>query len=256
MKSGRDRHAFRRFLGRAEEYARGRPSYPAAAVDAVLAAVPGTARRVADVGAGTGLFTTLLVRRGVDVVAVEPNPEMAGACHASHDPEQSLQVVVARAETTGLANHCMDLVTTAQAFHWFDAEAVADEFRRILRPGGSAAVLWNRRRSDGSPLALAYEELLRRHGTDYQQVASKWEDPKALAQLFGTTPPPRTFLNHQPLDRAGLHARVLSSSYMPAPGSPGHDGMLADLNALFDDHATDDRVTLVYDTVVYQAVLG
>src|SRR5689334_17665803 len=103
-----------RFSDRAGDYARFRPTYPAAAIDAVLDGLtpPITA---ADVGAGTGISATLLADRGVRVFAIEPNAAM----RASAAPNPLVEWREGSAERTSLADHSVDLVLCAQAFHWF-----------------------------------------------------------------------------------------------------------------------------------------
>lgn len=121
----------------ADEYHRWRPSYPSAAVDWLAPVAPA---RVADVGAGTGKMTELLVARGLEVDAVEPdvrmlsvlrrtNPTARGHCSdSSHIPVE---------------NRSLDAVVVADAWHWFDPDATIPELRRVLKPGGWLGLVWN-----------------------------------------------------------------------------------------------------------------
>jgi hypothetical protein len=63
-----------------------------------------------------------------------------------------------------------DLVTVAQAFHWFEVGAALAEIRRILRPGGACAAFWNLRDDGASPFLAAYQALLLRHSTEYEAL--------------------------------------------------------------------------------------
>ena len=105
--------------------------------------------------------------------------------------------------------------------------------------------MWNNRKLGGSPFLEAYENLLITYGTDYLKVRHNNIDDAALSRFFGSADY-RTarFPNHQTLNRAGLQARVLSSSYMPHPEHPRHAPMLAELARIFDAHHGADRVTL------------
>jgi SAM-dependent methyltransferase len=125
------------FGSRAEEYDRYRPSYPTAAVDWLL---PPWAQKVADVGAGTGKLTGLLVQRGLQVAAIEPDPEMLAVLSRRYP-----QVIthLSSADRLPLPDGSVDAVLVGQAWHWFPAREAAAEVRRVLRPGGWLGLVWN-----------------------------------------------------------------------------------------------------------------
>lgn len=127
-----------------EDYDRLRPGYPAAALDAILAEADG-ARSAVDLGAGTGKLALALTGRGLDVTAVDPSASMLAILreHAIGAGPGALRAQEGTAESTGLASGSADLVTAAQAWHWFDVEAASAEVQRILRPSGMLALLWN-----------------------------------------------------------------------------------------------------------------
>ena len=118
----------------ADAYVRGRPGYPEAALRACL---PEVARRVLDLAAGTGKLTEGLLALGLEVVAVEPLPEMRERI----DPRAD--VLDGRAEEIPLPAASVDAVLVGQAFHWFDRERALAEVVRVLRPGGTVGLLWN-----------------------------------------------------------------------------------------------------------------
>lgn len=242
-----------RFTDRVETYVRARPSYPPEALDLLAASfglVPQAA--VADVGSGTGILTRLLLDRGATVYAVEPNAAMRAAAEAALGGEPGFTSIAATAEATTLPDRSIDLITAGQAFHWFDPEPTRREWARILRLGGRVALIWNDRRATGTPFLEAYEQLLQTHGTDYASVNHRRISEENLQAFFGAAPLQRaTFPYRQTLDLAGLQARLISSSYTPAPGQPGHAEMLAALAAIFDTHQSGGLVHLNYDTTVF-----
>src|SRR4030095_14592715 len=154
-----------------------------------------------------------------------------------------------RAEATGLETGEGDLIVAGQAFHWFDAARSRDEFRRILKPEGGVALVWNIRRVDGTPFLRDYEAFLRRWGTDYNEVSSRYRDEGSLDILFG---PPgyrtRRFDYRQTFDLAALRGRLLSTSSPPAAGDPRREPMLIALAELFEAHRREGRVAFEYDT--------
>jgi SAM-dependent methyltransferase len=242
-----------RFSDRVDDYVRGRPSYPDALLD-LLRDECGLGPRadVADVGSGTGVLTALLLPRARRVYAVEPNAPMAAAAERRLGGAPGFVSVRARAEETTLPDACVDLVTVAQALHWFEPDATRREFARILRPGGQVAVVWNSRRRDTTPFLRAYEALLERWGTDYQAVRRLGGDEGSAHRFFGAGGyRTRRFDYVQHVDGDLLRARLLSSSYVPAADDPRRAPMLADLEALFAAHEANGTVTMEYDTEVF-----
>ncbi|MGO4120348.1 class I SAM-dependent methyltransferase [Arthrobacter sp. YAF16] len=135
-------HQRRRELGQSfqdggEHYDRVRPGYPADSADWLI---PAGAHDAADLGAGTGKFTALLVQRGLRTVAVDPSPDMLDQLRRAL-PE--VAAVEGTAEHTGLASGAFDLVTVAQAWHWCDPLLASTEAARILRPHGVLGLIWN-----------------------------------------------------------------------------------------------------------------
>jgi SAM-dependent methyltransferase len=167
----------RRFSDRVTHYVAARPGYPLQIVNRLVAfggwRAPVT---VADLGSGTGLSARPFLDAGHRVFGVEPNPQMRAAAAAQLADRVGFVAIAGRAEATGLPNASVDLVLAAQAFHWFDVEATAREVRRILKPGGLAAVVWNLRRSGGTPFLDGYEALLREYGTDYAEVSARYAE--------------------------------------------------------------------------------
>jgi SAM-dependent methyltransferase len=97
---------------------------------------------VLDLGAGTGKLTTRLVERGLDVVAVDPIPDMLELLSASLPETRAL---LGTAEEIPLEDNSVDAVLVAQAWHWVDPARAIPEVARVLRPGGRLGLVWNTR---------------------------------------------------------------------------------------------------------------
>jgi SAM-dependent methyltransferase len=243
------------FGAKVADYVASRPDYPAALFDWLQAeGVLRAGSRVADVGAGTGLLTRDLLARGAQVLAVEPNEAMRGACDRLLGTQPGYRSAPGRAEALPVADASLDLVSAAQAFHWFDAAAARREFDRALAPGGAVALVWNDRLDD-DPLTQATNRVFERFGGERRAAMLGDADRSAVDAFFA----PRASRvwqgeHRHALDEAGLLALAFSRSYMPAPGAPEREPAAAALREVFARHAADGQVTVRYRTVCHLAV--
>jgi SAM-dependent methyltransferase len=242
------------FSGKVAHYVASRPAYPDALFDrlAQLGVLPPNAA-VADIGAGTGLLTRSLLERGHTVVAVEPNDPMraaADAVLASSQPRY--RSVAGTAEATTLAPDSVDLVTAAQAFHWFDIEPARREMLRILRAHGQVALIWNDRVPD-DPLHVALDGLFAEFGGEKRGALVAHEDRSQVPVFFGAAPAHRLDLpNEQGLSRDGLASLVFSRSYMPAADSTAGQAVHRRVDEIFTRHAGEgDRVVVRYRCIAH-----
>ncbi len=243
----------RRFSNRVQDYVRYRPGYPQELL-AILRSEGGLrpTSAVADIGSGTGILCELLLRNGNQVYGVEPNEAMRSAAERQLAGYANFHSVCGTAESTTLPAGSIDLITAAQAFHWFDAARARPEFARILKPGGFVAIIWNDRRMEGTPFLCAYEQLIRDHAIDYGRVRRENVTPEMLEAFFAPAGfRLRVLENAQEFDLPGIQGRASSSSYLPAVGQPGHQEMLDELARIFQTHQVEGRVRMEYDTRVY-----
>lgn len=158
----------------AEDYSKFRPGYSESALNAILGLIgkPVSDIDFADVGAGTGIWTRLVARRGCrSAVAVEPNAAMR-----QRGEQDSIGTAIrwqmGSGEATGLAGSSFDLLSMASSFHWVDFDRATREFHRVLRPRGYFVALWNPRYIDDNPLLVEIEAELKRLKPDLKRVSS------------------------------------------------------------------------------------
>jgi SAM-dependent methyltransferase len=204
-----DLHPATRGFTEAERYERGRPDYPAAAIECIVAELdlrPG--RTVLDLAAGTGKLTRLLVPSGANVIAVEPIREMRAKI-------TGVVALAGTAERIPLTDRYVDAITVAQAFHWFDADAALREMHRVLSAGGGVALMWNAR-DERQPLQASLSEIFDRYEGDTPRRNQRdWKTMLAESRLFER--PKRVLFSHvQQVDEQGVVDRVLSVSFMAA----------------------------------------
>lgn len=124
------------FSTRSGDYAAYRPTYPAALVD-YLASCCAQTEMALDVGCGTGQLSVLLADRFDHVIATDASPQQIERAEA----HERVAYRVAPAEASGLPDHAVDLITAAQAAHWFDLDAFYAEARRVGKPGAVLALV-------------------------------------------------------------------------------------------------------------------
>src|SRR5579863_20100 len=249
--------ATQRFSSRVENYVRYRPGYPPAVLELLkneCGLTPDSL--IADIASGTGVFTRMLLKNGNRVFGVEPNDEMRRAGERLLENYSGFTSIAATAAATTLPDQTVDIVTAAQAAHWFDREKARREFVRILKPAGWLVLLWNERRTDSTPFLREYEHLLLVYGTDYREVRHE-RTTAEIADFFSPSPFRSSTLEmRQEVDYAGLEGRLLSSSYTPTSDHANYAAMLRELRRIFDSHQDNGSVSLDYNTLVYYGQLG
>jgi SAM-dependent methyltransferase len=224
--------AARGFERGAADYEKGRPSYPAGVIEVLRSSCGlGPSCDVVDVAAGTGKFTRLLEASGVrSLVAVEPVDGMRAELVAKSSPS-SVRAVSGTAEATGLDDGCADLVTVAQAFHWFASDAAVREFARLLRPGGFLALVWNTR-DLSVPWEAAIDSIMTRLAGDaprFRAADPQWQSPIERSGAFGPVSTARFRNAVEGVDLGIIRARVASTSYVSALPDAEREAVLAEV---------------------------
>lgn len=231
------------FLDAGEDYERFRPGFPDAAAAAVI---PTPVRTALDLGAGTGKFTELLLDRAEHVIAVEPSEPMLAVLRAKL-PE--VEVHLGTAESIPAADGSVDVVTAAQAFHWFDREPACAEIRRVLAPGGTLGLLWNH-----SDAACTWDRACTRvaHPALENGLTASAESTEHLTRFE----PPR-FVQvpwRERIGRADYIARWLTVSSFLAASDRERTRMVAEIERILDtdpETAGRDEFELPQVTDVY-----
>jgi SAM-dependent methyltransferase len=245
-----------RFSDRVANYVKYRPGYPAGVLrlfEERLGLTPDSV--IADIGSGTGLSARPFLDNGNTVYGVEPNAAMRAAAEEFLAGFSGFHSIDGTSDSTTLPDSSVDLVIAAQAFHWFEPEPTRREFKRILKPGGHVALIWNERQLDTTPFLREYEKLLLKYARDYAEVRHEKIDSGVLRAFFLADIEHASFPNEQEFDLAGLTGRVLSSSYMPSESDDNYEPMIKELNALFAKHAESGRIKVFYDTNVFYCEL-
>src|SRR5436305_274838 len=129
----------------ADDYDEVRPSYPEEVYDAIERLRPLAGARLLDLAAGTGVATRQLLKRGADVVAVDPGRPMLQQLRRR---TPTVPAVVATAEQLPFGSAVFDVACCATAWHWLDTGAAVAQVRRVVRRGGYLAIWWANHRRD------------------------------------------------------------------------------------------------------------
>ena len=237
----RARGPYTAFAEVAGAYERGRPGYPEEAVRWLAGNEPCD---VVDLAAGTGKLTRALVALGHRVTAIEPLPEMLELLPAT---APGAAAILGNAEVIPVPDTFADVVTSAQAFHWFDHPVALPEIARVLRPGGRLALVWNTR-DDREPWVARLSAIIGNEAVSESDVS----EPIAASGLFGPVETAE-FRFEQPLDRELLLDLVLSRSYCAKLPPAEREPILESVGRLYDEVAGSDGVRLPYVTECFRA---
>lgn len=217
------------FADGANIYAASRPAYPAEALDWLRDRLEiGPDSSVVEVGAGTGLFTRLLLEAGAKVLATDPVAEMLVHL-ASTLPD--VATAIATAEALPLAAGSVDAVICATAFHWFATPQVLAEFRRVLRPGGTVGLIWNVRDND-VPWVRRLSEITDRYQDDApRQKSQAWRE---VFPAPGFSPLHETAMryDHVGTPEEVIIGRTLSTSFIAALPDDRRTSLIDEVRAM------------------------
>lgn len=208
------------------DYERYRPGFPEEIAAVVAPSQVGT---VLDLAAGTGKFTERLVTRAREVIAVEPSEAMLAELRCKLPQVPAL---IGTAEDIPVADGTFDLITVAQAYHWFDPDLASREMRRVLAPGGRLALIWNapdpRCEWDAGAHAIA-------HPPEDEATAGSGELPALDVPGFIRTRTARVSWS-EAISREDYLARWLTVSTFLAADDTTRTEMLQQVESTLDTH--------------------
>lgn len=238
------------FSVRTDSYVSGRPHYPQDVRDWLLAELDlGPGKRVLDLGAGSGKFTQPLAETRASVIAIEPSAAMRAAFTRRYP---DLPCLAGTASSLPFTEGSFDTVACGQSFHWFSTAAALEEIRRILKPGGSLALVWNVR-DETVPWVAALTDLVEPYAGDTPRFRDgTWRD---LFPGHGFGPLRETHCTHShsgPPARV-IRDRILSISFIAALDDDTRQRVEADVQAIVDaepELAGKAQVSFPYRTVM------
>jgi SAM-dependent methyltransferase len=204
---------------------------------------PGLNRKVADLGSGTGIFSQHLLNQGYEVYAVEPNKEMRRMAETKIQDSLNFFSVQGEAEATGLGEQSVDLVTSAQAFHWFGTQKRSmkfEEYSKIMERYFWSGILGITRMIH-SKKAMKILWLITAGNT--RMCHHTYFDKDGLGELFRASRVQKmSFPNFQIFDLEGLIGRTESCSYCPLPEDEFYGPLIEGITKLYSRYQRQGRV--------------
>ncbi len=237
------------FSRKSIDYSLCRPSYPVEAVQWIRSKVSGDT--VLDVGAGTGIFTKVLLPFFTDVSAIEPNKDMREE-FCKFLP--CIPCSGASGEDTQMTGKSIDLITVAQAFHWLDEDLFRKEAKRILKNTGKAAIIWNT--SIRTDFTQARDAVCRKYCPGFR-TGHAGKRSVGAGDIFlresgyFQSVEVKNFFNNFIMDRNIFEGNMRSRSYTPYPGEKEYEVFMKDLGEVFEKFAVNGVVVEKMETQIY-----
>ncbi|WHY86863.1 class I SAM-dependent methyltransferase [Neobacillus novalis] len=235
-----------KFTDKAEVYAKHRRGYTDEYIKYLLTATSlNEGNVVADIGSGTGILSRQLLESGLTVIGVEPNDDMRTIAEQLLKQNSRFISMKAAAEHTTLDDKSVDLLTAAQAFHWFDKEKFKLECQRILRPSAKVALVWNSR--DGSSaLNIESAEICQRYCPNFKGFSGGIGETEDVFKQFYKNGKYdfRRFRNDLEFDFAGFLGRYLSASYAPKKTDKEHEPFISAFTNLFEKYGNNGKIII------------
>jgi SAM-dependent methyltransferase len=238
---------------KSENYSCYRPSYPLEIINFLNEKINlQYCEAVADIGAGTGIFTKLLLNNGNKVFAIEPNEEMFSVLNKNLSANKLLKTINVLAENTRLASSSIDVITAAQSFHWFDSKICRKEFQRILKPEGICVFIWNDRIKEENAFLAEFEKFLHKNIKNYaDSIELGIKTYNTIEGSFFKSFILQTFTNVQKLDLPSFIGLFLSYSYSPQENGEIFKELKTNLKNLFNKYENQGYVYMKYLTRMY-----
>ncbi|MBQ6993979.1 MAG: class I SAM-dependent methyltransferase [Lachnospiraceae bacterium] len=242
------------FNGLADIYDKYRPTYPKELFSYLSSKIGiNESSNVADIGSGTGIFTKKLLDICGQVYAVEPNNDMRQVAELNLAHTNNFISINATAEDTTLHDQCIDFVTVAQAFHWFNREAFKKECQRILKPNGQVILIWNCR-DEEDKMVQEIDLISKKYCSDFSGSSKGMRGAKNNAEyqnFFNGNYDTKSFFNPITFNKESFLGLHQSASYCPNRNEGNYKKYMEDLSYYFESHCQNGILVLQNNTCCY-----
>lgn len=243
------------FSGLQNIYDAARPAYPAQSIDKLASFINTGDAKILDIGCGTGILTRQLKAALPDanIQGCDINADMIAKAKQS---SVGIYFFETTAENLPFDNCEFDLITVAQAVHWFDRPIFYPEVIRVLKPGGVLALIENNRSWQSDEFFAKYEDLLEAHSPNYSRHYRDTDYAAEMAEAGFTDVNLHETIWQRTMTKAEFIDMSCSSSKMAAARKATDDGVLDELRTLVGDHADEDgNLTVDYATRIISGMV-
>ncbi|KAG0747287.1 hypothetical protein G6F57_007487 [Rhizopus arrhizus] len=237
------------FQNQASAYVKARPTYPKESLDFIANLLPPSSTKILDLGAGTGIMTDLLFKKGFQVTAVEP---VQGMLDKLQEALPQVTALKGNSWSIPVESNSQDAVVLAQCFHWFSDIKSLQELHRVLKPGGYLFLIWNLESRDRSEWIGKLRDLYEQHELSAPQYRhGKWKDvfnTEEAKSLYTLPLQHQRFNNDIPTVRSLVWTRILSKSYVAILNEEEQEKLHQKVEKVMNDYQfpADDNETFIY----------
>ena len=233
-----------KFTDKADIYDKYRPKYSKGFIDYLYQYLALSNNAViADIGAGTGILSEEFLKRGSNVICVEPNKKMLEQAKRKLQHYKNVSFINETAESTNIKDTSIDIITVGQAFHWFNEKLFLNECKRILVDEGIVVLAWNVSNSE-DPINKAVSHLNYMYAKNYNGYNARDKDGNAEIHFFE---------NNLLLDKREFIGRCLSRSYAPNLSDNNYEKYVNGLSDIFDNYSESKKIRIKNNT---KCILG
>ena len=235
-----------KFNGKGNSYSKYRPSYPKEYIDYLVKENNlNRDSKVFDVGAGTGILTEILIKRGLKVTAIEPNLDMAIFIEELTKEYSNLNFIKSLAEDINYNKKDVDLITVAQAFHWFDVARFNSQCKKILKDSGKVALLWNIRDGNDEIIKESFN-ICKRLCKNFKGFSGGIGDNIGNIKSFFKDGQYSyiEFENNLEYNLEMFIGRNISASYAPNKGEKNYKIFIKELTDLFNKYKRNEKIII------------
>jgi ubiquinone/menaquinone biosynthesis C-methylase UbiE len=243
-----------RYSSKIEDYAKYRPDFPVEIIEFLYSNdIINNNSVITDIGSGTGRFTRLLLEKGNRVYGVEQNDEMRAKAEVLLSQFSNFISIAGSAEKTGLEDKSFDLITVAQAFHWFNKEKCILEFKRIIKENGKVFIVWDDFVGNYNDFSMEYRNVLSKYrNVEPENKGKRLSRAEMVYDFFRDNKYETLTFTHELYQNFdGIKGGALSASFAPKPEEENYKPFIHELQRVFERYQNNGKVCTAFRSICY-----